>query len=263
MSRNASSSGYANNSSNDDPNSRRRAFFNLMMQYDQLDDPVPRNRPCRNSALQGRQYIVELLGSDVRCFESFRMEPYVFRNLCDTLRLRCGITDTSRGITVEEQVERFQHSKETHCIGAIDGTHVATCVPQANRVPYRDRNAEISQNVLAACSHDMMFTYVMTGWKGSAHDSRIFSEAASVEGFPTPRGQQYYVVDAGFPNIPGYLAPYKGERLFLEYGDAWMDYDEFRNPPLQEGNRVDIDMSSVEMNAVRDRIPNQLWRTER
>ncbi|PKI59432.1 hypothetical protein CRG98_020191 [Punica granatum] len=104
---------------------------------------------------------------------------------------------TSRGITVEEQV-------------AIDGTHVAVCVPHANIVPYRDWNAEISQNVLAACSHDTMFTYVMTGWEGSAHDSRIFSEAASVEGFPPPRGQQYYIVDAGFPNISRYLAPYKG-----------------------------------------------------
>ncbi|PKI68529.1 hypothetical protein CRG98_011078 [Punica granatum] len=255
--------------------------------------------------------------SDVRFFESFRMEPHVFRNLCDTLRMSCGITDSRKGVTVEEQVgmfllvishsmrfsmvaERFQHSKETvsqvikkvargiqevsadfitsrnvliqpeivnderwrffrHCIGAIDGTHVAACMPQANRVLYRDRNADILQNVLAVCSRDMMFTYVMTGWEGSAHDSRVFADAASLESFPALRGRQYYVVDAGFSNIPGYLAPYKGERLFLEYSNVWADYDEFRNPPVQEGNRVDVDMNSDEMNNVRDRIATRLW----
>ncbi|PKI68486.1 hypothetical protein CRG98_011124 [Punica granatum] len=101
---------------------------------------------------------------------------------------------------------------EKHCIGAIDGTHVDACMPHANRVPYRDRNADISQNILAACTHDMMFTYVMTGWEGSAHNSRILSDAASLDRFPAPRGRQYYIVDAGFSNIPGYLAPSKGER---------------------------------------------------
>ncbi|PKI69291.1 hypothetical protein CRG98_010292 [Punica granatum] len=99
-----------------------------------------------------------------------------------------------------------------NCIGAIDGIHVSACVPSSVRGAYRDRNNEITQNVLAACSHDMMFTYVITRWEGSAHDSRIMSDAATLELFPAPYGEQYYVVDAGFPNIPGYLAPYKGQR---------------------------------------------------
>ncbi|PKI72481.1 hypothetical protein CRG98_007148 [Punica granatum] len=143
-----------------------------------------------------------------------------------------------------------------HCIGAIDGTHVDACMPHANRVPYRDRNADISQNVFAACTHDMMFTYVMTGWEGSTHDSRIFADAASLDRFPAPRGRQYYVVDAGFSNIPGYLAPYKGERLFMEYGDVWADYDEFRNPPQQHGIRVDVDAPPSHFNeyAVEEKV---------
>ncbi|PKI79397.1 hypothetical protein CRG98_000212 [Punica granatum] len=52
-------------------------------------------------------------------------------------------------------------------------------------------------------------------------------------------------------------------RLFIEYGDAWADYDEFRNPPQQHGVRVDVDMSSAEMNVVRDCIANRLWCAER
>ncbi|XP_031378611.1 protein ANTAGONIST OF LIKE HETEROCHROMATIN PROTEIN 1-like [Punica granatum] len=76
-----------------------------------------------------------------------------------------------------------------NCIGAIDGTHVCACVPSSVRGAYRDRNNEITQNVLAACSHDMMFTYVVTGWEGSAHDSRILSDAATLELFPAPYGE--------------------------------------------------------------------------
>ncbi|PKI77735.1 hypothetical protein CRG98_001859 [Punica granatum] len=163
------------------------------------------------------------------------MNPHIFHNLCDTLRANCGIRDSRNGMTVEEMVgmflmvvahnthlavvaEQFQHSKVTvswvimNCIKAIDGTHVAACVPSSVRGAYRDRNNEITQNVLATCSHDMMFTYVVTGWEGFAHDSRLLSDAATLELFPAPYGEQYYVVDAGFPNIPGYLAPYKGQR---------------------------------------------------
>jgi hypothetical protein len=34
-----------------------------------------------------------------------------------------------------------------------------------------------TQNVMAACSFDMQFTFVWAGWEGSAHDTRIFLEA--------------------------------------------------------------------------------------
>ncbi|PKI65519.1 hypothetical protein CRG98_014019 [Punica granatum] len=187
---------------------------------------------------------------------------------------------TSRNVIVQPEIENDERWRFfRHCIRAIDGTHVDACMPHANRVPYRDRNADISQNVLAACTHDMMFTYVMTGWEGSTHDSRIFADAASLDRFPAPRGRQYYVVDAGFSNIPRYLAPYKGEwyhrsdfpyhypptseKELFNQRHASADYDEFRNPPQQHGIRVDVDMSNAEMNVVRDRIANRLRRAER
>ncbi|KAI3794036.1 hypothetical protein L1987_36661 [Smallanthus sonchifolius] len=31
--------------------------------------------------------------------------------------------------------------------------------------------------------------------------------------FPHPTGDKYYVVDAGYPNTKGYLAPYKGTHI--------------------------------------------------
>ena len=33
-----------------------------------------------------------------------------------------------------------------------------------------------TQNVLTAISFDLKFTYVLAGWEGSAHDSRVLSQ---------------------------------------------------------------------------------------
>ncbi|XP_031402558.1 uncharacterized protein LOC116212121 [Punica granatum] len=171
----------------------------LALEIVAAEEEVSRNIPCRTSHLQGRYYIEEVLGNDTRCYENFNMNPHVFHNLCDTLRANCGIRNSRNGITVEEmrnvdvqpeiQSCRKWYPFFQNCIGAIDGTHVSVCVPSSVRDAYRDRNNEITQNVLAACSHDMMFTYVVAGWEGSANDSRILSDASTLELFPAPYGE--------------------------------------------------------------------------
>jgi hypothetical protein len=35
----------------------------------------------------------------------------------------------------------------------------------------------ITQNVMCACDFDMKFTFVYSGWEGSANDSRVFEKA--------------------------------------------------------------------------------------
>ena len=42
---------------------------------------------------------------------------------------------------------------------------------------YLNRHGTISQNVLAACNFDLQFMYVLSGWEGSAHDSRVLNDA--------------------------------------------------------------------------------------
>ncbi|XP_026384805.1 protein ALP1-like [Papaver somniferum] len=103
------------------------------------------------------------------------------------------------------------------CIGAIDGTHIKVIVPLAQQTPYFDRKGNISQNVMAICSFDLKFTYIYAGWEGSANDSRILWEALSNRSlmFPHAPEGKYYVVDAGYPNMPGFLAPYRGVRYHL------------------------------------------------
>jgi hypothetical protein len=103
------------------------------------------------------------------------------------------------------------------CIGALDGTHIPAMVSRADQQRWRNRKGFISQNVLAACSFDGKFTYVLAGWEGSAADARILSDALSRSNnsLVVP-ANKYYLVDAGFPNIPGFLAPYRGCRYHLK-----------------------------------------------
>jgi hypothetical protein len=74
------------------------------------------------------------------------------------------------------------------CIGAIDGTHVKVVVDKSERIPYLNRHNETSQNVLAVCDFDMRFTFVLSGWPGSAHDMRVFKDATTTyqHKFPHP-----------------------------------------------------------------------------
>ena len=50
-------------------------------------------------------------------------------------------------------------------------------IPSSDVPSYRNRNGFVSQNVLAAWNFDLEFMYVLSGWEGSAHDSKILSNA--------------------------------------------------------------------------------------
>ena len=63
------------------------------------------------------------------------------------------------------------------CIGAIDGTHVRVRVPNRDAPRYRGRKGYPTINVLVACTFDLKFTYVLSGWEGTTSDSRIIKDA--------------------------------------------------------------------------------------
>uniref|UniRef100_A0A7N2LQF3 Uncharacterized protein n=1 Tax=Quercus lobata TaxID=97700 RepID=A0A7N2LQF3_QUELO len=103
------------------------------------------------------------------------------------------------------------------CIGAIDGTHIQVVVGDEKKAAYYNRKGVTSFNVMAACDFDLLFTFVMAGWEGAAHDTRIFLDATRRQSvnFPKPPPGKYYLVDAGYPLRKGYLPPYKGQRYHL------------------------------------------------
>ena len=75
------------------------------------------------------------------------------------------------------------------CVGAIDSTHVRVSVPPEIQGRFCGHKDGTTQNVLAAISFDLKFTYVLAGWEGSAHDSHVLNDAfARPEGFSIPDG---------------------------------------------------------------------------
>ncbi|XP_028060687.1 uncharacterized protein LOC114264281 [Camellia sinensis] len=102
-----------------------------------------------------------------------------------------------------------------NCLGALDGTYVKVLAPVIDKPRYRTRKGEIATNVLGVCSQDMQFIYVLPGWEGSASDSRVLRDAVSrPNGLKVPTGH-YYLVDAGYTNGEGFLAPYRGQCYHL------------------------------------------------
>ena len=81
-------------------------------------------------------------------------------------------------------------------MGAIDGTHISASTPFGRTTAFRDKRSDITQNVMCACNFNMRFTYVHSGWEGSANDSRVMQDAlghAEYE-FPwPPRGKNNFL----------------------------------------------------------------------
>ncbi|XP_024161957.1 uncharacterized protein LOC112169199 [Rosa chinensis] len=78
---------------------------------------------------------------------------------------------------IRESTRFYPYFKD--CVGAIDGTHIPATVVGREVSKYRNRHGKISQNVLAACNFDLQFIYVISGWEGSAHDSKVLNDAIS------------------------------------------------------------------------------------
>lgn len=70
----------------------------------------------------------------------------------------------------------------------------------------------------------------MAGWPGSIHDMRVFNDAIRKydDKFPHPPAGKFYLVDSGYPNRIGYLAPFKGTKYHLA---------EFRQGPQACGKK--------------------------
>ncbi|XP_073054722.1 uncharacterized protein [Primulina eburnea] len=109
------------------------------------------------------------------------------------------------------------------CIGIIDGLHIPAHVPAKDQSRFRNRKGVLSQNVLAACTFDLQFIFVYPGWEGSAADSRVLRAVLNDpdQNFPQVPGGKYYLVDQGYENVDGFIAPYEGVRYQLnEYRGA-------------------------------------------
>ncbi|KAK5819846.1 hypothetical protein PVK06_024875 [Gossypium arboreum] len=101
--------------------------------------------------------------------------------------------------------------------GAIDGTHIAAILPPNEQIPYIGRKCILTQNVMAVCDFNMCFTFVVAGWEGSTHGTRMFLDVIrdSKYKFLHPPKGKYYLFDSGYPQMKCYLGPYRGQRYHL------------------------------------------------
>ncbi|GMI70700.1 hypothetical protein HRI_000739300 [Hibiscus trionum] len=147
-----------------------------------------------DSRQSGDVWIREILdGHESRCQINFRMSKIVFKSLLRVLETRYNLQ------------------------GAIDGTHIHVILPPNEQIPYIGRKGVPTQNVMAVCDFNMCFTFVVAGWEGTTHDTRIFLDAIrdSRLKFPHPPNGKYYLVDFGYPQMKGFLGPYRGQRYHL------------------------------------------------
>ncbi|KAG4921596.1 hypothetical protein JHK86_050409 [Glycine max] len=115
--------------------------------------------------------------------ENFHKILKALNSLAPDLMVRPGSTVPAK---IRESTRFYPYFKD--CIGAIDGTHIPASVKGRDVSSYRDRHGNISQNVLAACNFDLEFMYVLSGWEGSAHDSKVLSVAlARKNGLKVPQ----------------------------------------------------------------------------
>ncbi|GMN38387.1 hypothetical protein TIFTF001_007617 [Ficus carica] len=141
-------------------------------------DPVP----MHNSSLTGRMWVEEILNGHTEIIQ-----------VMIVLLVICGLKDEfirPPDYTVVQPLimehEYKYRSWFDGCIDAIDGTNIP-CVPiRKNADAWINRKGHYSQNILAACSFGMRFTYMLAGYEGSCHDARMLEEAIAFYGFPIP-----------------------------------------------------------------------------
>ncbi|WCJ24493.1 hypothetical protein M5689_006451 [Euphorbia peplus] len=156
------------------------------------------------------------------------------------------------------------------CIGAIDGTHVLACVNEKEIVRFIGRKGMATQNIMAACSFDMLFTFVLAGWEGTAHDSRLFQYAINKKeiNFPKPPPGKYYLRDIVVASMA--LHNYIRKNTLGDPGfdrlDVYPDFVPFDS--LSSSDDVDTnenreESGSTQMNVLRDQIAFTLFRDKK
>ncbi|KAG8478543.1 hypothetical protein CXB51_028307 [Gossypium anomalum] len=112
-----------------------------------------------------------------------------FHNVLNAvIRLQDVLFKKAEPITANSTDPRWKWFK--NCLGALDGTHIKIRAPTIDKPRYRTR-------------------------KGSVADGRVLRDAISRRhGLKVPHGC-YYLVDAGYTNCEGFLAPFRGQRYHL------------------------------------------------
>ncbi|KAL3501304.1 hypothetical protein ACH5RR_035753 [Cinchona calisaya] len=198
--------------------------------------PIVIPRPPHINRDQARENYTDsiLYGSSSYCIDQIRMDQDTFFRLLNTLTVRELVNLPNQSTLPEILGNQRYYPWFADCVGAIDGTHILSAVPLEIQGKFCGRP---TQNVLAAISFDLKFSYVLAGWEGSAHDSRVFEYALSRPGGLQVPNDKYYLVDAGYGIHNRFIPPYIGVRYHLKEYDG--------NPPQNEKELFNLRHSSL------------------
>jgi len=87
--------------------------------------------------------------------------------------------------------------------------------PENEKVSFRDRHSNLTQNVLVIYNFDIRFTDLLCGWEGSVADSILWVEGNRYGAIRIPN-RKYILGDTGFPNYDLCLTLYRVVRYYLK-----------------------------------------------
>ncbi|KAG8478430.1 hypothetical protein CXB51_028259 [Gossypium anomalum] len=136
-----------------------------------------------------------------------------FHNVLNAvIRLQDVLFKKAESITANSTDPRWKWFKVLECFRW--NSHKIR-VPTVDKPRYQTRKGDIATNMLGVCTPDMQFVYVLPSREGSVADGLVLRDAISRRhGLKVPHGC-YYLVDAGYTNCEGFLAPFRGQRYHL------------------------------------------------
>ncbi|PLW32523.1 hypothetical protein PCANC_22437 [Puccinia coronata f. sp. avenae] len=140
------------------------------------------------------------------------------------------LLEDGRSVTVEEQVlifldiVRYNNSMRQTAVKFQRGLYTVNHSTHDTSSWMKERHhsqvalakiqSVILQNVLAAVNFHFEFVYVLAGWEGSAHDTRVFNDATS-KGLNIPN-KRFFLANAGYGLQPGLMTPYQAVQYHLK-----------------------------------------------
>ncbi|KAH6838205.1 hypothetical protein C2S53_013328 [Perilla frutescens var. hirtella] len=98
-----------------------------------------------------------------------------FNAVLKALKLHSILLIKPQFVADDSTNDRWKYFKG--CLGALDDTYIPVKVLQSDKARYRNRKDNVTVNMLVVCDQNMNYVYVLTGWEGSAADSRVLRDA--------------------------------------------------------------------------------------
>ncbi|GAV59733.1 LOW QUALITY PROTEIN: DDE_4 domain-containing protein, partial [Cephalotus follicularis] len=111
-------------------------------------------------------------------------------------------------------------------VGAMNGTHVRAFIPLEIEGRFPSRKGGTTQNVLAAITFDLKFSYLLAGEGSARHYGILNNTQSRSQGFKILEGK-FYLGDTGYGIRAGIFLSYHDVRYHLnEFGDECLPENE-------------------------------------